>query len=220
MAGLAVFDLDRTIVRFGTYTPFLLRYAVRHAPWRLLFAPVVLVLMVGYKLGLLDRGGLKERMFRLLIGRPTMALMDEVSKDFADHVVTRHCFKEAVEAVARHRQAGDTLILATASFAFYARHIADRLGFDHTVGTLLEESDGRLHPRIRGGNCYGPEKKSMVLDFLSRTVGEGASFIFYTDDKSDIPLLDVAAAGILVNPKKYLAEYGAARANMQIVRWQ
>ena len=36
MSDLAIYDMDRTVTRRATYTPFLLHCAVRRAPWRLL----------------------------------------------------------------------------------------------------------------------------------------------------------------------------------------
>ena len=66
---LAVYDLDRTITRHATYTPFLLHCAVRRAPWRLLLLPLVIVSMLLYLLRAIDRGKLKEINHALLLGR-------------------------------------------------------------------------------------------------------------------------------------------------------
>ena len=41
MSDLAVYDMDRTVTKRATYTPFLLHCAMRRAPWRLLFLPLV-----------------------------------------------------------------------------------------------------------------------------------------------------------------------------------
>ena len=41
MTDLAIYDMDRTVTRHATYTPFLLHCALRRAPWRLLFLPFV-----------------------------------------------------------------------------------------------------------------------------------------------------------------------------------
>ena len=38
MTDLAIYDMDRTVTRRATYTPFLLHCALRRAPWRLLLA--------------------------------------------------------------------------------------------------------------------------------------------------------------------------------------
>ena len=68
MTDLAVYDLDRTITRRATYTPFLIHCALRRQQWRLLFVPIVLLAMLAYGFGLFDRSRLKEICQRLLIG--------------------------------------------------------------------------------------------------------------------------------------------------------
>ena len=42
MTDLAIYDMDRTVTRHATYTPFLLHCAMRRAPWRLLLLPFVI----------------------------------------------------------------------------------------------------------------------------------------------------------------------------------
>ena len=41
MTDFAIYDMDRTVTRHATYTPFLLHCALRRAPWRLLLLPFV-----------------------------------------------------------------------------------------------------------------------------------------------------------------------------------
>jgi len=50
MSDLAIYDLDRTVTQRPTYTPFLIHYALRRAPWRLIFLPFVLLTMLLYAL--------------------------------------------------------------------------------------------------------------------------------------------------------------------------
>ena len=66
--AVAVFDLDRTITRFGTFSPFLV-YSALNRPWRFLYAPLVITLMLIYKAGWLDRSRLKESMLKMVAGR-------------------------------------------------------------------------------------------------------------------------------------------------------
>ena len=68
MSDLAVYDMDRTVTRRPTYTPFLLHCAARRAPWRLLFLPLVLLSMIAYVTRLIDRARLKEINHHLLLG--------------------------------------------------------------------------------------------------------------------------------------------------------
>jgi uncharacterized membrane protein YczE len=40
---LAIYDMDKTITRRATFTPFLIHAALGLAPWRLLLVPLVLM---------------------------------------------------------------------------------------------------------------------------------------------------------------------------------
>ena len=68
MSDLAVYDMDRTVTRRPTYTPFLLHCALRRARWRLAFLPVVALSMLAYVTRLIDRARLKEINHHLLLG--------------------------------------------------------------------------------------------------------------------------------------------------------
>ena len=45
---LAIYDMDKTITRKATYTPFLIHAALRLGPWRLLLLPIVLLWVIAY----------------------------------------------------------------------------------------------------------------------------------------------------------------------------
>jgi hypothetical protein len=47
MTELAIYDMDRTITRTGTYTPFLIHAARRLTPWRLALLPLAIIAMLG-----------------------------------------------------------------------------------------------------------------------------------------------------------------------------
>lgn len=67
-SALAIYDMDRTITRKATYTPFLTHASLRLAPWRLLLMPAVLLASLAYALKWIDRGRLKEVSYQILIG--------------------------------------------------------------------------------------------------------------------------------------------------------
>lgn len=220
MATLAIFDMDRTIVKYGTYTPFLLRHVIRHAPYRLLLAPVVILAMIGYKAKLFTRKRLKEIMFALLVGRVQTEKMRAFADTFAQKVVDEDCFEDAIKAVNDHREKGDTLVLATASFAFYVEPIAKRLGFDHVVGTGIREEAGRFRAEVTGENCYGEDKRRMVEDLIKAHDLSGMDLCFYTDDHSDIPTMELAGRGVVVNPTPKLEAYANTKETVEVVNWQ
>ena len=188
-ALLAIYDMDRTITRRATYTPFLIHAALALAPWRLLLFPLVLLSMAAYALGLIDRGRLKEVNYLLLVGRglPPERL-EPVVESFAEKQLSTNIMAGARQAIAADRAAGRRLVMATASYRLYAAAIARRLGFDDVVATETGlDSRGRVVAKIDGANCYGAAKKDMILAWLQREGldREALHIRFYSDHVSD-----------------------------------
>src|SRR5438128_12606407 len=102
MSDIAIYDLDRTVTRRATYTPFLLHCAMRRAPWRLLLLPLVLVSMLAYVARLIDRGRLKEINHRLLLGaRIRPRDLQPLVESFADKQLATKIRPGARTAIAR-----------------------------------------------------------------------------------------------------------------------
>jgi HAD superfamily hydrolase (TIGR01490 family) len=204
MSDLAVYDLDRTITRRATYTPFLIHCALRRQRWRLAFVPAVIVAMLAYAAGLFDRGRLKEICQRLLIGQRVHAReLKPLVESFADATVAGNVRPGARKAIARDKVEGRRLVLATASYRLYADAIAQRLGFDDVIGTgSVIGLDERVHARIAGDNAYGAAKMRMIAEWVDKSGLKGAHghVRFYSDHVSDRPAFEWADEPVAVNP--------------------
>jgi HAD superfamily hydrolase (TIGR01490 family) len=215
VSDLAVYDLDRTITRRATYTPFLIHCALRRQQWRLLFVPIVLVAMLAYAIGLFDRGGLKEICQRLLIGDRVHANeLRPLADSFADATVANNVRPGARKAIERDREQGRRLVLATASYRLYADAIAKRLGFDDVIATgSVIGLDERVHARIEGKNCYGEEKMRMIAEWVEKSglTGVHGHVRFYSDHASDAPAFEWSDEPVAVNPHDKLALMAAQR---------
>jgi HAD superfamily hydrolase (TIGR01490 family) len=215
MTDLAIYDMDRTVTRRATYTPFLLHCATRRQPWRLALTPVAAVSMLAYAGKLMDRSRLKEINHALLLGdlvHPSE--LRPLVDSFADRTVRTNIRPGARAAIARDKAEGRRLVLATASYRLYAEAIAERLGFDDVVatGTVLGLGEAFL-ARIEGENCYGPAKKRMVdvwLDSQGLTASHGR-IRFYSDHASDAPLFEYADEPVAVNPHGRLRRLATQR---------
>jgi len=204
MSDLAVYDMDRTVTRRATYTPFLLHCALRRAPWRLLFLPLVLLSMLAYVARLIDRAKLKEINHHLLLGSKIHPRdLKPLVESFADTQVVTNIRPGARKAIARDKAEGRRLVLATASYRLYADAIADRLGFDDVIGTgSVIGLDERVHARIAGENAYGEAKMRMIADWVEKSGLQGVHghVRFYSDHVSDRPALEWADEPVAVNP--------------------
>jgi HAD superfamily hydrolase (TIGR01490 family) len=204
MSDLAIYDMDRTVTRRATYTPFLLHCALRRAPWRLIFLPLVAFSMLAYLARIIDRGELKEINHRLLLGSKIRPLeLQPLVDEFADRQVKSNIRPGALKAIARDKKQKRRLVLATASYRLYADAIARRLGFDEVIGTnSIVGLDERVHARIAGENCYGPAKLRMIADWLEQSGPKRLQghVRFYSDHVSDQPAFEWADEPVAVNP--------------------
>ena len=215
MTDLAIYDLDRTLTRHATYTPFLLHCALRRAPWRLLLTPAVLGSMLLYGVRIIDRRRLKEINHQLLLGRwihPTD--LKPLVESFADSTVAGNIRPGAHKAIARDKSEGRRLVLATASYRLYADAIAERLGFDDVIGTgSVIGLDDRVRSRIAGENAYGEAKLRMIADWVEKSglTGKHGHVRFYSDHASDAPTFEWADEPVAVNPHARLARLAIRR---------
>jgi len=220
MTDLAIYDMDRTITRRATYTPFLLHAARQRGSWRLALAPAVLASMAAYGLKAIDRARLKEINHHLLLG---YALSDEQLKPlveaFAEATVRSNIQPGALRSIARDRAEGRRLVMATASYALYVDAIAERLGFDDVIATRsVRGSDGRLLARIDGDNCYGPAKLRMLKDWMALEQIERGHARFYSDHHTDAPAFEWADEAVAVNPSRDLRKLAQAR-GWEVTDW-
>jgi HAD superfamily hydrolase (TIGR01490 family) len=204
MSDLAVYDMDRTVTRRATYTPFLLHCALRRARWRLLFLPLVLLSMLAYVARLIDRAKLKEINHHLLLGSKIHPRdLKPLVESFADKQVATNIRPGARKAIARDKAEGRRVVLATASYRLYADAIADRLGFDDVIGTgSVIGIDERVHARIAGENAYGEAKMRMIAGWVEKSGLKGVHghVRFYSDHVSDRPAFEWADEPVAVNP--------------------
>ena len=202
MTDFAIYDMDRTLTRHATYTPFLLHCALRRAPWRLLLIPFVIASMLAYVARLIDRGRLKEINHRLLLGHKRHPHeLKPLVESFAEKSVLSNIRPGARIAIARDKAEGRRIVMATASYTLYADAIGRLLGFDDVIGTgSIIGLDERVHAKIDGENCYGPAKLRMVTDWLGKSGLTRGHVRFYSDHASDAPVFEWADEPVAVNP--------------------
>lgn len=215
MNRIAIYDMDKTITRRPTFTPFLLHAALRRNPARLLFLPAVTGAVILYGLRLIDRARLKEINHALLVGN-AMSPADsrKLAASFAERTMRTNMLGEARKRIAADRADGYRLVLATASYEFYAGDIGRVAGFDDVIGTATQvDTAGATLARIAGENCYGAAKLRMIEGWLARAglSRTDCHIRFYSDHVSDAPTLDWADEAFAVNAHRPLAALARAR---------
>lgn len=202
MERIALYDLDRTVTRAPTFTPFLVHMAARGAAVRLLGVPLWVLAMLGYKAGLYGRKALKAFGLALLVGRVVRspALAPRISA-FIARQLAANIRPGARAQIAADRAAGVVCVLVTAAPEIYADGLAEALDMDAVIATRHQRNtQGHLLARIEGENNYGAEKVARVAAWLAaQGLDRSACHITaYTDHASDAPILDMADAGVIV----------------------
>jgi len=103
----------------------------------------------------------------------------------------------------RHRDAGDTLVLTTATSRVISELTATDLRVDHYICTELEQVDGRFTGRTSGVLNIRAGKVDRLRQWLSelgqpdRLLAEAS---FYSDSINDLALLSVVRRPVVVDP--------------------
>ena len=133
---------------------------------------------------------------------------------FMREVIEPHIQPAARELLQQHREAGDTIVIVTATNEFVTRPIATRLGVPELIAVQLARgADGWITGEIEGVPSFREGKVERVAQWLgARGLNWGDTEItFYSDSMNDLPLLERAAYPVATNPDERLRALALAR---------
>jgi HAD superfamily hydrolase (TIGR01490 family) len=135
-----------------------------------------------------------------ILGRTEMAQLDEWHRDFMRDCIEPIILPKALELIARHREAGDKLVVITATNRFVTGPIVERLGIDTLLATECEVADGRYTGRTTGVPCFREGKVTRLNMWLEENGLSLDDSYFYSDSLNDLPLLEQVANPVAVDP--------------------
>jgi len=112
--------------------------------------------------------------------------------------------------VARHRTAGDTLMIITATNAFVTAPIAARLGIPHLIATEPERQGERFTGRVAGTPSFREGKVTRLRAWLAEHQQTLDGAWFYSDSHNDLPLLELVSHPVAVSPDEVLHAHARA----------
>lgn len=187
---LAAFDLDKTLTTRDCVVPFLRQVA---GTWpvlrRMSTDRDAIAALVGR-----DRDRLKAASARAVFAGRRLADVEREAWVFARRVHTSSMRRETVDRFRDHLDAGDAVVVVSASFEIYVAELVRVLGGDDALATRLEVVDGRLTGRLDGANCRGPEKVARVEEYLAVRgwTRDDVELVAYGDSAGDRELLAFA----------------------------
>jgi phosphatidylglycerophosphatase C len=212
---LAVFDLDGTVTRRDTLLPYVTGYLDRHV-WRWPTLLAVVPTVARFAMGKADHGELKASLIRWTLGGCSRSDIADWTKKFVRALLEDGLFADARRTISAHRDAGDRLVLMSASTDLYVPVIGRSLGFHEVICTGVRWDGDRLLGDLTTPNRRGPEKARCFKELQQRH--PELATVAYGNAKSDLDHLQLAKQGFLVNGSAS-ARQMAARLGVRAVSW-
>ena len=209
MTTAAFFDLDYTLLNTSSgmiYLKEIIRE--RRVPiW------VVADIALQYQLNRLDFGQAHLRLMAY-VGHQGHAETTQFFERWVRRKVLPRLTQAGLARIKWHQNQGQRVVIISASILEIVRPVAEHLGLgEDYLCTNLAVQNNHYTGELDGPLCYGPGKVHWAKAWAARN---GADFpqavgYFYTDSSSDVPLLDLAAHPIAVNPSRKLAKIARAK---------
>lgn len=187
----AFFDVDGTLISLKSMFSFQeYWYATKGNPRErgLFEADMARMVRMGA-----TREAINRRYYTHFAGRSVIEV-GRVAAEWFEHVersVANDLYHPlVVERLQRHQSDGIRPVLVSGSFPQALAPLAERLGVDHILATVMEVRDGHYTGRILR-QTIGDGKVQAIGAFLDRQADMAADCHAYGDDISDLPMLDV-----------------------------
>lgn len=135
-----------------------------------------------------------------ILATTEMAQLDEWHADFMRDCVEPIILPKALELLKKHRDAGDKLVIITATNRFITGPIAKRLNVENLLATECELVDGRYTGRSIDVPCFREGKVTRLRRWLEENDLNLEGSYFYSDSMNDLPLLEQVDHPVAVNP--------------------
>ena len=128
-------------------------------------------------------------------------------KDFMQKKVMPMIGEKAKALIQKHKQAGHTLMVITATNTFVTGPIVEYLGIAHLLGTDPEMVDGEYTGNVVGIPTFQDGKVIRLNQWLDGSKECLSGSFFYSDSINDLPLLQIVDHPVAVDPDSKLEAY-------------
>jgi HAD superfamily hydrolase (TIGR01490 family) len=216
--ALALFDLDNTLLAGDSdylWGVFLLEKGLVDAE---LYEQANTRFYQQYADGELDIHEFLNFSLSPLATIPT-ATLSALHEEFMEKHVRPMMTTLGQEKVEQHRQAGDTILIITATNRFVTAPIATAFGVEHLIATEPEISDGRYTGKVAGTPSFQQGKITRLNEWMQQHGTTLEHSTFYSDSHNDLPLLEIVSKPVAVDPDPQLKTIATDR-NWEIISFR
>lgn len=186
---VAAFDVDKTLTERDCVVPFLLRLF----SWRAAARCLRFGLPMAWAGVQRDRDRMKALATRAVMTGLERHHVDRMGREFAAEIVATWMRPDTNQRLQWHRQQGHHIVLVSASYGGYLRHLGAHLGCTEVLSCEVAFDDlGRCTGELIDGNCRGAEKERRLKLWMSQQGLDNAAVYAYGDSSGDDQLLAMA----------------------------
>lgn len=139
-----------------------------------------------------------------IFGRHDMAQLDQWHREFMRDRIDSMMLPKAHALLAKHRDAGDTLVIITATNRFVTAPIAQKLDVEHLIATECEMVEGRYTGKVTDVPSFREGKVTRLNRWMAENGHSLEDSYFYSDSMNDLPLLELVTHPVAVDPDENL----------------
>jgi HAD superfamily hydrolase (TIGR01490 family) len=219
-APIVAFDFDGTLLEGHSPVRMVSELSLRRViPYSTAFA--ALWWGIRYRLRVpVEQKEVREYIFNSFARFPAQEADSIMSRFYRDKL--RPLLRpKALAAIKAHKEAGDTIVLVSASFSPILKEVLRDVDADWFISTQMEVAQGFYTGKVSGQPPEGEQKIIQLRAWADARYGEKGWLLAtaYGDHRSDEPLLRAATRAVAVNPDTGL-ERTARREGWPIVDWR
>lgn len=139
-----------------------------------------------------------------ILGRTEKAVLEQWHAQFMRDYIEPIILPKGEALIAKHRAAGDYIMIITATNHFVTGPIAERLGVDNLIATECGMQTGQYTGALTGVPSFQAGKITRLNTWLAENHATLLDSYFYSDSHNDLPLLEKVTQAIAVDPDEQL----------------
>jgi HAD superfamily hydrolase (TIGR01490 family) len=216
---LAVFDVDGTLVETNVVEYFLWM-RLRAQPvedWPSFMAQMLREAPRWLYLERRSRAEFQRSFYREYNGLE-YDVMKQLGREALDAVTLRRIYPEGMRRIREHKRAGHRVLLLTGALDVVVEPLAELLGVEVDCAHLLVK-DGRLTGDLQAPPPAGEARGTLLDEYAAKNGIVLSESFAYADSLSDLPMMELVATPVAVNPDARLSQVAGQR-GWRIERWK
>jgi len=208
----AFFDVDGTILRLRSMLTFQDFYYRRSANIPLFGIINALRSKAWWSYNILskrDRLVVNRKYYESFKGREKIQVQEMAQKwyEYEKKFRPQLFISSTLKVIDKHLKEGISIVLVSGSFQEILQPLADELGAQHCLGTVLEVVDGRYTGKITPPQMIGEGKAIAIRAFLEQVGARSEDCFAYGDHHTDIPMLETVGHAVAIRGDSSLTQH-------------